>query len=201
MALSWDGARDFLRREAERDHALGALPRPLLIAFRGEEARALGFCRQPRPSEPDLAMALFELAQFAQLTRPDRLLCAIAATLRPLAVEPLFGRLTGARALAVQTATRSGRKVEEAALLLPYGLEDDGSLRWEESVRVAEAVPTDLRRTLRAALVANPARPCPDLGAVGAMLVRWGHLIAVAPGVMDEVASPYAAWDDDNKST
>lgn len=186
MPLSWDTAEHFLRREAERDHASGALPRPVLLAFQGEEARVLGFCRRCRPGEPDLAMALFELAQFAQLVRPDRLVWAMAATLRPLAAAPLSPRLAGARALAVQKLIRSGRRSEESARLLPYAVEDDGSLRWEEPVRVDEAAPTDTRRTLRAVLLAAPARSCADIGEVAAMLAGWGHLIAVAPGLLDD---------------
>ncbi len=186
MPLSWDTAEDFLRREAERDHATGALPRPVLIAFRGEEARVLGFCRQRRRGEPDLGMALCELAQLAQLVRPDRLLCAMAATLRPLDAAPLSGPLVGARALAVQRLIRSGHRSQEWAHLLPYALEDDGTLRWGEPVRVAEAAPTDMRRTLRAVLLAAPARSCAAFGEVAAMLVRWGHLIAVAPGLLKE---------------
>ncbi len=186
MSLTWDGVEQFLRREAERDHAAGALPRPVLIAFHGEEPRVLGFCRKRRPGEPDLGMALFELAQLAQLVRPDRLLCAMASTLRPLAAAPLPGRLVGARALAVQKLVRSGGRLRESARLLPYGLEDDGTLRWREAVDVAAAAPSDMARTLRAVLLAAPARSYPDVGEVAAMLAGWGHLIAVAPGLLVE---------------
>ncbi|MFN2556483.1 MAG: hypothetical protein ABR592_06335 [Nitriliruptorales bacterium] len=191
--MSWDSAEDFLRREAERDHASGVLPRAVMMAFHGEDARALGFCRHTRPGEPDLGMALFELAQFAQLLRPDRLLCAMPATVRPLTAEPL---VMGTRALAVQKLIRSARNLVESARLLPYGLEDDGALRWEEPVTIPEAAPADMRRTLRAVLLADSPRSCPDLGAVAAMLVRWGHLIAVAPGVLDQDVSRYPNHDD-----
>ncbi|MDP8960117.1 MAG: hypothetical protein M3N32_00560 [Actinomycetota bacterium] len=200
--MTWDGSDDFLRREAQRDHGRGRLPRAIMIAFQSGEARLLAFCRHLRTGEPDLGMALFELAQCAQLTNPDGLLWAMAATLRPLTVEPLVGRATGRRTLVVQTATRSGPpgriRVQEAARLLPYGLDDDGTLLWEEPVRLPEGGPTPLRRTLRAALLAGPPRPDLDVGEVAAMLVRWGHLIAVAPDVIDGRASrSYSAWDDD----
>ncbi|MDP8927913.1 MAG: hypothetical protein M3O70_04855, partial [Actinomycetota bacterium] len=102
----------------------------------------------------------------------------------------------------VQTATRSGPRgkvpVQEAARLLPYGLDDDGTLLWEEPVRLPEGGPTPMRRTLRATLLSGPARPDLDVGEVAAMLVRWGHLIAVAPDVIDDRASrSHCAWDDD----
>ncbi|MDQ4129812.1 MAG: hypothetical protein M3133_02285 [Actinomycetota bacterium] len=186
MSLSWDGAENFLKREAERDHATGALPRPVLIAFQGEEPRVLGFCRHSRPGEPDLGMALVELAQLAQLVRPDRLLCAMPATLRPLATAPLSGREESARALAVQKLIRSGGRLRESARLLPYGLGDDGTPRWREPVDVAEAAPSDMRRTLRAVLLAAPARSYPDISEVAAVLAGWGHLIAVAPALLSE---------------
>lgn len=202
MVMTWDGSDDFLRHEAQRDHGRGRPPRPIMIAFQGEEARLLAFCRYRQTGEPDLSMALFELAQCAQLIHPDGLLWAMAATLRPIEAEPHVGRATGCRALVVQTATRSGSpgrfRVQEAARLLPYGLDDRGALRWEEPVSIPEGVPAPLRRTLRAALLAGPARPDVDIGGVVAMLVRWGHLLAVAPGVIDDRASrSYHARGDD----
>ncbi len=190
MEMTWDGSDDFVRREAQRDHGRGRLPRPVLIAFRGEEARLLGFCRHLRAGEPDLGMALFELAQLAQLIRPDRLLWATAATLCPLKVEPLVARATGCRALVVQTVIRRGPQsrplVRAAVRLLPYGLDDDGTLLWEDPVTLPEPVPTPMGETLRAALLAGQARPDLDLSQVAAMLVRWGHLVAVAPGVISD---------------
>lgn len=189
MLVTWDGAEQFVRLEAERDHSRGRLPRPIMIAFQAEEARVLGFCRQPRPDEPGLGMALFELAQFVQLIGPDRLLCAVAVTLRPLTVEPLVGRASGGRALVVETATGSGRRVRVAARLLPYGIDDDGALRWEEPVSLPENTPTPMKWTLRAALLPGPARTDRDLGEVAAVLSYRGHLIAAAPGVIDDPAS------------
>lgn len=201
MVMTWDGSDEFLRREAQRDHGRGRPPRPILIAFRGEEARLLGFCRHLRSDEPDLGMALFELAQFAQLIHPDRLLWSMAATLRPLRDEPLVARATGCRALVVCTATRRGPHsrlpVREAVRLLPYGLDDDGTLQWEDPVGLPEPASTPMAQTLRAAVLADHARPDLDLSEVAAMLVQWGHLIALAPGVIAETSCSYRGCDDD----
>lgn len=182
----WPERHHFLLAEARQDLEDGAPVRNCLLAFAGEEPLLVAWLRPFAPGAH--RAALVEVLALALPLGADRLAVSMPGRMWSLA-DPIPPVLPGVgdlrqRVVVVEEADAGSWPIATRTTAYPYEVGGDGLPRWLEPLAeegVTGPVAALLADALAGGLTASDAELCQQARRVAEL----GHLVAVAPGVLD----------------
>jgi len=140
----WDRLEEWAQAEAGAYLDAGLLPRPTLLYFEGEQATlyARDDISDTTPPGADASLRWNQLFGVGMVIHPEGVAVATPTRLRTDDDGMLVGEAEGEAAVYVGWARRrDGAEPEQGGVILTYGVDDRGGVRWSDRHELSEAGP------------------------------------------------------------